>query len=370
MQDADAARRLAILRGETPPPLPEPELPDDPADKKHTRRERGHDGVSLGGVRKRKRAGEDDTEFEMRVARERVEVGARVAGELGGAGGPKRQKGQDVREEVSIVDSRGHIDLVGPRPEDAGRGDDRKDTDRERGERRKREAGGKDEKNYLTGGLAGQPWYEGAQRRQTVMKDCWLTAGTAEGEHRKAERGMEAPTQNVWGRDDPKRKDREMTRLDANDPLAVMKSGAKKVRDIAKERRQGAEERGRELEQLRQEERRREKRRKRERARPDDGENEDGPQPESHRSRRSERRHHEDERRGARHDHVRDERRRHRESGRDRDRETDRDHGRESERSRERGSSSRSHRDKHREDRRHHRGNTHESRHSGARRSE
>lgn len=364
MQDVDAARRLAILRGETPPPLPEAEeQPADPTDKKHVRGDR--DGTS----RKRKRAGEDDTEFEMRVARERAEEGARVSRELAGADGSKKQR-QKEREDVDIVDSRGFIDLVGPPPKDAG---SYEAHPADRPGRERRETADRGEKGAF-GDLAAQPWYKDEKRRQTLaLSDACKAAVAVPRQDREAERGMEAPTKDVWGRDDPKRRGRETARLDANDPLAAMRSGAKKVRDIGKERRREAEERSRELEQLRQDERRREKRRKREQARADgrqdDHENGDGPAAKSHRSGRSDRRRHGDERRDERHedrrDHVRrEERPRHKEAERARDREDDRRHGRDRERSRDRRSSSRSHRHKDRDDRREHRGKDHERRSS------
>lgn len=338
MQDADAARRLAILRGEEPPPpLPDAEPPADPSDKKYTRRDRDRDG-NWSGVRKRKRAGEDDTDFEMRVARERAEEGARVARELGA--GEAEGSGRKERDDVDIVDSRGHIDLVGAPPRDAGEHEDKK-----RGAAERHAIGA------LKGEFADDPWYADAKRRRvttTTTADFSTAlvpaAAAITMEGRLAERGMEAPTKNVWGKDDPKRRGRETARLDANDPLAAMKSGAKKVRDIAKERRRDDEERARELEQLRKDERRREKRRKREKERADEDKYEDGLMRGSHRSGRSERRHHGDERREGRHDHVhREDRRRHSEAEHSRDREKDRHHRRDRERSRDRGWSSRSH---------------------------
>lgn len=384
MQDADAARRLAILRGETPPPLPEPEQPADPSDKRHARRDR--DGPSGAGVRKRKRAGEDDTDFEMRVARERAEEGARVAGELAEAEGSKRQK-----QDVSIVDSRGHIDLIGPPPEDAGAGGDRDVTRGEsvrgRDATRTRGTVEKYERNDRNGSFAGKQWYEEARRRQPIVKDCHSTAceagaaTTAERPEierevsrkamRDAEKLLEAPTTSAFGQPDPKRKDREAARLDANDPLAAMRSGAKQVREVTRERRREAEDRLRELEQLRKEERRRERREKRERARADGGGHE-GERERAHgRSGRSERRHHGDERHESRRDHGhREERRRHRGDERARDREDDKDYRRERQRSRERGTSSRSHRDRDRDDRHGHRGKDHERRDMEAKRAE
>jgi hypothetical protein len=345
MQDADAARRLAILRGESPPPPPPPppDATDDPSDKKHLHRSRG-------GLRKRKRAGEDDTVFEMRVARERAEEGDRVRGELAIGAAPGPGGGWDV----DIVDGRGHIDLVGDLPKDAGEQ-----------EGKKREVVDRNTFGSLKGDFAGEPWYTDTKRRRITAPDPSTalvphTAATTT-KDRDAERGMEAPTKNVWGRDDPKRRGRETARLDANDPLAAMKSGAKKVRDIAKERKQDAEERSRELEQLRKEERRREKRRKGEKTHTAEdrreGEDKDDPRRESHRLGRSERRHHGDERREDRRDHVhREERRQHRETEHGRDREKERHHRRDRERSRERGTSSRSHRHGDRDDGRERRG--------------
>ncbi|POS73363.1 blastn match against entry EMBL [Diaporthe helianthi] len=337
MQDADAARRLAILRGESPPPpLPEEEQqPADPSDKKYLRRDRDRDGAWLGGPRKRKRAGEDDTDFEMRVARERAEEGAKVAGELG-VGGQKERDG------VGIVDSRGHIDLVGAPPKD--------DAGEQEG--KTRGVADRNATGALKGEFADDPWYADAKRRRitsTAPSMALVPIDSTTTKDRDAERGMEAPTKNVWGRDDPKRRGRETARLDANDPLAAMKSGAKKVRDMAKERKRDAEERSRELEELRKEERRREKRRS-ERDHADEvrdgGENVEKSRRHSHhRSGRSERRHHGDERSESRHDHAhREERRRHRETEHTRERDQSRHHRRDRESSRERDRSSRSHR--------------------------
>lgn len=349
MQDADAARRLAILRGESPPPpLPEDEQPADPSDKKYLRRDRDRDGAWLGGPRKRKRAGEDDTDFEMRVARERAEDGNRVKRELG-------EGGQKEKEDVDIVDSRGHIDLVGDVPKDAGEK-----------EEKGRAVADRNTLGALKGEFADEPWYADSKRRRitsTNPSTALIPVGATATKDRDAERGMEAPTKNVWGRDDPKRRGRETARLDANDPLAMMKSGAKKVRDIEKERRRDAEERRRELEELRREERRRERRR-RAREHADDGrdggENLDESRRHSHRSGRSERSHHRDERRDDRHsDARREERRRRSEAEHSRDRGKDRHHRRDKERSRERERSSRSHRYEERDDRHGHREKDH-----------
>lgn len=303
MQEVDAARRLAILRGETPPPIPEPEPEIDPSDKNFARRDR--DSTTGFTKRKRKRAGEDDTDFEMRMVREKAEIGEKVAGELamGATGGPKKR-------EVDIIGKDGHIDLVGAPPPTTG---NEKNPEHEREvAKKKREmedqytmrfsnAAGRD------GFSAGSPWYAKSGGRSTS------TIPTKE--ELDAEVGMEAPTKDVWGNEDPKRKLREAQRLSSTDPLAMMKIGAKKVREIEKERRKENDERQRELKELRREERHREKRRRKERHEDDNGRSRDRDTHRSHRSERSQYRHHSREREERRH-RNRDER----DIGTDRDR--------------------------------------------------
>lgn len=231
MQEIDSARRLAILRGEVPPPLEDAE-PSPPSQRGDSGRGGDRDGYS---GRKRKRRGEDDTDFEMRLARERVAAGDRAARELAAP--------------TSLVDSKGHLTLFEPPPEPSTRGgsggkDDeaarRGLEDKDQYQMRFVNAAGRDGQGLTDGG----PWYasrEGASSTTPV------------------------PRKNVFGQEDPGRKEREAARLDASDPLALMKQGAKMVRELEKERRREREERERELSELEKEERRLErKRRKRE----------------------------------------------------------------------------------------------------------
>ncbi|EOO03638.1 putative homocitrate synthase protein [Phaeoacremonium minimum UCRPA7] len=267
MQEADAARRLAILRGEEPPPLPEPE--PEPEPEAYSSRDRNRDPLEgLGGSgsgsggkerRKRKRPGEDDTDFEMRVVRERAAAGDKAREELSRGQGPAQSPGKAT--DVAIVDSAGHIDLFGGQAAasasasaSAAKGEKNPEYEREAAKKRREQedqytmrfanAAGRD------GGLArgAAPWY--------------IKPGDGKAKEEEAE--FDAPTKDVWGNEDPARKARSAARLDANDPLAMMKSGARKVREVEKERKRGAEERERELKDLRREEKRREKRRRRE----------------------------------------------------------------------------------------------------------
>lgn len=308
MQEVDAARRLAILRGETPPLLPEPEPEIDPSDKKFARR----DLNNAAGLtsRKRKRAGEDDTDFEMRLAQERSALGQKVAGELRAPA-----SGESKGKEIDIVDKDGHIDLVGVPAPTVG---SEKNPEYEReAAKKKREmeeqytmrfsnAAGRD------GFAAGDPWYakSGSRSSRSIPTK----------EELDAEIGIEAPTKDVWGNEDPKRKTREAERVTSNDPLAMMKMGAKKVRDIEKERRRENEERERELKDLRKEERREEKRRRKEQRGEDRERHRDREGHRSHRTHRSEEEGRKPEHDERRHRH----RHRHRHESRDKSREYER----------------------------------------------
>lgn len=248
MQETDAVRRLAILRGETPPPLPEPEPEIDPSDKKFARRDKG--SATGFSSRKRKRYGEDDTDFEMRLVKERAELGDKVAASIGG------RVPDEKRREVEIVGRDGHIDLVGAPPESTEKKGKNAEYEKEaarknreledQGTMRFSNAAGRD------GLTAGDPWYASTSARKAAAASA----------AKQDEVGMEAPTKNVWGREDPERQDREVKRITSNDPLAMMKMGAKKVREIEQERKKENLERAKDLEVLRKDDRRREKRRR------------------------------------------------------------------------------------------------------------
>ncbi|KAA8631244.1 hypothetical protein SMACR_08260 [Sordaria macrospora] len=317
MQQVDAERRLAILRGEVPPSLEEPVSSADPSNDPGRRRHRERD--LLAGGRKRKRAGEDDTDFEMRVARERAMVGANAASELSG---PVVNSASSTTA-ASLVDSKGHITLFAEEElKLAEKGEDleteaakRKREEAEQHQVRFTSAAGRDSEGLLA---KNGPWY-----------------ATPDGDVAAL-----VPSKNVFGKEDPGRKAREVERLSASDPLAMMKRGAKMVREINKERERENEERERVLRELGREERRREKRRQIEHHR--ERQDSRGHGDESDRRSRSERR--ERGRSGSRyrhrdrhHDHDRHRERghHHEESDRNRDGERSREHDRDRERRRD-----------------------------------
>lgn len=234
MQELDAQRRLAILRGEAPPPLIE-ETQDEPTESQHASRDGGPDrhGSSR---RKRKRYGEDDTDFELRLAKERAE-----------SGNKSLEVAQQPTSSAPIVDRRGHIDLFG---DEKTRAHAEKNEEAER-ESRKKKREYEDQYTMRFSNAAGKhgsnrPWY--SQADAAVQQ--------------------EAPLKDVWGNDDPRRKERDSNRIVANDPLAMMKKGASRVRELKQERKKFQEEREEELRQMRKEDRRREKYRRREEREP------------------------------------------------------------------------------------------------------
>ncbi|KAI1358568.1 hypothetical protein F5Y08DRAFT_112094 [Xylaria arbuscula] len=248
-EEFEAKRRLAILRGETPP-SPPPELSSSSEPKTHQKREHDDGSVaarhSRGGERrKRKRFGEDDTDFEMRVARERTDAVAATINTV------TRRSTSAKKSEAPITDSSGHISLFPQEDTAAPANAKNEDAEREAAKKRREfedqytmrfsNAAGRDGVGVTGSG----PWY--ASKEATEPRELV-----------EAER----PGKDVWGNEDPKRKARDAARVVANDPLAMMKRGAAKVRNVERERRALNEEKAKELKQLRKEEKRREKRRR------------------------------------------------------------------------------------------------------------
>jgi hypothetical protein len=227
MQEVDAERRLAILRGEEPPPLP------PPSDEDVTKARIETSGSGSGREpKKRKRAGEDDTDFELRVAMERS---SQV--QLSNQDATQRKT-----SDAPIVGRDGHIDLFGA----ADKVRRTEKNDEAEAEKRKAKQELEDQYKMRLSSAAGRdgvlnPWYS---------KD---TSGSTELVT------VEPVGKDAFGREDPGRLKRDADRISSSDPLAMMKRGAAKVREVKQERRKFLEERSVELKQLQREERRRER---------------------------------------------------------------------------------------------------------------
>ncbi|KAF4458834.1 hypothetical protein FALBO_14418 [Fusarium albosuccineum] len=279
MQETDAQRRLAILRGEAPPPIEdvEPEKSDEPP----------VGGVSYPGSmrRKRKRPGEDDTDFEMRIAREKDDMAVATIE-------PERKP----TSSAPIVDHAGHIDLFG---DEKIRAHAEKNEEAEK-EAKKKKQSYEDQYRMRFSSAAG---------KDGVLRPWYSQSDTA---------APDASSKDVWGNQDPERKERDARRIVSNDPLAMMKQGASKVRELKQERKRFQEEREEELKQMRREDRHRERRRRhegRDRSRERDADRNS--------TQHSNRRHRSRDRR---HDRDRDGRRRHDRHERDESRNDRREH--------------------------------------------
>jgi N-terminal domain of CBF1 interacting co-repressor CIR len=206
-QIVDSERRLRLLRGVQVDQLPVED--DSPLDRS---RESDH-----GHSRKRRRlAGEDDTDRDMRIAKEEAALQARPL---------------DVRQTTNepLTDARGHIDLFSSMSQVK-----EKNIEAE-AERARKKRDHEDQYTMRFSNAAGfkqglnAPWYSsnGQNDAEVLGKD-------------------------LWGNEDIGRKEREKRRIVANDPLAAMKRGVKQLRDVEKSRKDWTTEREREMRDLKE----------------------------------------------------------------------------------------------------------------------
>ncbi|OCL04919.1 hypothetical protein AOQ84DRAFT_391221 [Glonium stellatum] len=319
MQELDAERRIAILRGVTPPPLPEEEPEhSEKAGRRAEKSELGHD-------RKRRRlAGEDDTDRDIRLAK------AATAPREDDTSVVTSTKSRKPTSNAPLTDHAGHINLFPVDERGARKGEKNAEAEAER-KRKEREL--EDQYTMRFSNAAGKsglekPWY-------AAPSSADVTAGktdAAEDDNGKMIDFTGGPGKDVWGNNDPRRKDREKMRMSAQ-----------------RDRKKWAEEKEREIRELkaaREKEDRRERHSKRKSRHEDDEKLEnfslDGTDPSKHGSRRR-------DKEKLRHRHHRS-----RSRSRDRRREHDRSH-----RSRRRSRSRSKSRDRSRERTSHHRSKTH-----------
>ncbi|MDI1487547.1 MAG: hypothetical protein OHK93_006817 [Ramalina farinacea] len=260
MQEEDAARRMAILRGESPVPLVAASSDATRGEGEDGGKERdgeGGRGGERGYVREKKRRklrGEDDTEMEMRYAANDNQK-SREGNEL------KVLKSKEG--DVDILDKKGHINLFTEEEKAvlkaAGKRSGKNAEVEKEKKRKEREM--EDQYTMRFSNAAGfkekigeKPWYfDGGGGR----------VGDGGGEEKAVVVGKD-----VWGNEDPRRRERERGRVEKDDPLAAIKKGVAGVRKVEKERDRWKREREAEVGASKDdEERRRERRRKRRRAR-------------------------------------------------------------------------------------------------------
>ncbi|PLB38512.1 uncharacterized protein BDW47DRAFT_104965 [Aspergillus candidus] len=233
MQEVDAERRIKILRGErppTPPPAPRSPSPvqaDRQSHAEHPRRSR----------KRRRLAGENDTDRDIRFAREDAQLALARRTE---PAGPSRAS------DAPLEDSTGHINLF-PSEEKHGRAEKNSEAEKEAKEKERRF-----EDQYT------MRFSNAAGFRKSVGEKPWYSSS---GNNAVAPESMSS--KDVWGDEDVLRGEREKARMNSNDPLAAMKKGVRQLKSVELERKKWNEERRRELEALKSEERHRSRRRRR-----------------------------------------------------------------------------------------------------------
>jgi hypothetical protein len=209
MQEVDADRRLQLLRGERLglPPL-------DAEQDASPKRERDDDSLRR---KKRRLVGEDDTDRDMRLAREAGAVPIANSGKV---------KGPDV----PLVDHKGHISLF---PEYRQHAEKNLEAESEAAKKQR-----EFEDQYTMR-------FSNAAGFKQTLENPWYSASTSGELGSQNNRGKD-----VCGNEDLRRKEREQVRLDSSDPLAAMKMGVRKLRQAEKHRKEWVEERERDLKEV------------------------------------------------------------------------------------------------------------------------
>ncbi|KAF2436018.1 hypothetical protein EJ08DRAFT_645045 [Tothia fuscella] len=254
LQVYDSEKRLALLRGEEAPPPPELQ-PYKPSRKP---REEEY-GTKIGRERKRKRiAGEDDTDRDLREAREEIE-GRRTGKGMGDEGMGKKTKTKT--SDAPIVDYKGHINLFPVDAKEQAKAEKNKEVEAEKaGKARELEdqytmrlsnAAGRD-------GFKERPWYASGAAKKDALRDD---------EDKAKVISLYADEKNAWGRPDPNRPTRDKARIINADPMAFMSKAQTQLKKAEIDREQWVEQKKLEMERLRREAGRADKRERKERER-------------------------------------------------------------------------------------------------------
>lgn len=264
MQELDAERRIQILR-DPESSLAAPPPPLDTTEKVTTREKKQGDTRHR---KRRKLAGENDTDRDIRLAKEDALHSEEKLHK------PIVHKPKPEND-APIVDKSGHISLF---PAESSHRKDREKNPEAEAEAAKKKREFEDQYTMRFSNAAGfkkdiggAPWYSSS------VQDV-------------AAQSHEAPSKDVWGNEDPRRQERNKQRMNANDPLAAIKKGVRQLREVEQERNKWQEERDRDLRALKREEKEsRRHRRHRRKASDDDLEDfrlDDNPDEDDRRKRR------------------------------------------------------------------------------------
>ncbi|RKF55332.1 putative homocitrate synthase, partial [Erysiphe neolycopersici] len=200
MQALDAERRMQILRGEEPTAIASFDLATTSTSVSSSRQQH-HSERPFREKKLRKKVGENDTEYEMRVACQKAEEAAAA------------------RDKSSLTSS-----MMIPHNISGQRNILQKNAEAEK-EVAKKKREYEDQYTMRFSNAAGfkqnpgdSPWYSKSDRLETRHEKDF------------------ACSKDVWGNDDPGRLQRENMRMVSNDPLVMMKAGASKVRELDREK--------------------------------------------------------------------------------------------------------------------------------------
>lgn len=243
----EAARRRAQLRGDPEPttrlPTPPGAITSSSTDARKRGRERGRDEHGSGEPRKklRRRAGEDETAWEIRAAREEHAAAAGWAGQADDGDAAAAAARQGITH-----DARGHMQLFAPQRAAAATSADAKHVAAE-------DADG-----------AGMRFKHAAGYATDISRRPWYYSGTEEvGEAAAAAESLDDRSRA--------RERRQQARVAASDPMAAMKRAQGRLKEVERERDEWRREREAEMRVLHEEQEREERRRKRRRDLDDKG---------------------------------------------------------------------------------------------------
>ncbi|MCJ1330738.1 hypothetical protein MMC10_007424 [Thelotrema lepadinum] len=221
MQEVDNERRMRILRG-----LPVDDLPE--AGEDFTPNDRSTEAHGPSRERKRRRiAGEDDTDRDMRYAMEdRATVHDRASKDT--------LKLKSKSADAPIIDRTGNIDLFPAEARAASRKEKAKNPEKEAEDaRKKREF----EDQYT------MRFSNAAGFKQSVDQKPWYY--TSAGNETEA-----VTAKDAFGNEDPRRKERQKLKTASDDPMVAIQRGVQGVRKVEKERKQWKDERLAEVDDL------------------------------------------------------------------------------------------------------------------------
>ncbi|KAJ0423781.1 hypothetical protein BJY00DRAFT_44794 [Aspergillus carlsbadensis] len=222
MQEDDAQRRIAILRGENPP-SPPPQASSNPSLSQHNRK--AHADPARSYRKRRRLAGENDTDRDIRFAQEDAEFTRAKREELVLA--------HKNKSDAPLHDRHGHINLF---PEEDGQKRAVKNAEAEK-EAADKLRSYEDQYTMRFSNAAGF--------RQNIGQNPWYSSSQSNVAAQEA-----TPSKDVWGNEDPMRREREKARMNSNDPLLTMKKGVRQLKSVEAERRKWNEERSRDLDAL------------------------------------------------------------------------------------------------------------------------